>query len=387
MADIFISFKHPEDLEKVRPLVEALRSRRWSVWWCEGLLPGQHWDRAIETELNKAKCIIVVWTVGSANSDEVRTEAAEGRRRKCLVQVSIEGSARPTTFAGVQAVDLTGWRGDMDDPRFHKLCAGVRRLVEEDEVERIGRALKRIDEVKANRESASRSGAGGDDCKKQRLGEQIPKKAAALHPSSVHIDNGRTYYVKGDYELAIAELTKAIVLNSESAEAYLLRGHAYESQKEPDRAIADYSKAIELDPLDASGYEARGHAYHWWGEGDCGMADLTKLIELKPRNVMAYRVRGEVYLQKGSYDQAIADYTKAIQLEPEADWNYYERGEAYYKKREYDLAIADFSKAISLNPRRSATYKARASAYQDKGEGGKAEHDLAEVRLLRSRES
>jgi hypothetical protein len=129
MADVFISYKHPEDRESVRPIVHALREQGWSVWWCQELLPGQHWDRVIETELNSAKCVIVVWSSCSIGSDEVRTEAAEGRRRKCLIQVSIEGGERPATFAGVQGVDLTHWMGSSADQRFAEVREGVRRIL------------------------------------------------------------------------------------------------------------------------------------------------------------------------------------------------------------------------------------------------------------------
>lgn len=128
MADIFISYTR-EDRARVDPLVRALRNQGWSVWWDQDILPGVHWDRAIDLELINTRCIVVVWTPRSLSSDEVRTEATEGRGRRCLIQVTMDGASWPKTFGGVQAVDLTTWAGDSADAVFLRLCGGIRRII------------------------------------------------------------------------------------------------------------------------------------------------------------------------------------------------------------------------------------------------------------------
>ena len=129
MADVFISFKHPEDRKKIEPLVQALRDQGWSVWWCADLVPGDLWHRLVQTEFDQASCIIVVWSARSPASDDVLTEATVGRKTKRLIQVTIEGVSYPTMFEGVQSADLTSWTGEISDPRFQELCAGVRRII------------------------------------------------------------------------------------------------------------------------------------------------------------------------------------------------------------------------------------------------------------------
>jgi tetratricopeptide (TPR) repeat protein len=83
-----------------------------------------------------------------------------------------------------------------------------------------------------------------------------------------------------------------------------------------DLVIADCTKAIEQNPDHALTYDIRGNAYHTKGEYNLAMADFTKAIELEPDYAIAYRNRGEAYLDKGEYDLAIADFEKVLELEP-----------------------------------------------------------------------
>ena len=127
MADIFFSYKR-EDREKVRPLVEALQTKGWSVWWDTRIGSGETWDRVIEAQLAVAKCVVVVWSKRSINSDPVRGEANEGRERRCLIPVTIEGVTPPLIFRMMQATDLTRWHGNPDDPDFLHVCEGIERV-------------------------------------------------------------------------------------------------------------------------------------------------------------------------------------------------------------------------------------------------------------------
>ena len=66
MSDVFVSYK-AEDRRRVKPLVEALETDGYSVWWDEQIGGGSVWRHEIETELNAAKCVIVAWSKRSAS--------------------------------------------------------------------------------------------------------------------------------------------------------------------------------------------------------------------------------------------------------------------------------------------------------------------------------
>lgn len=66
--DVFVSYATP-DRDRVRPIVEALEKEGWSVWWDRNLEAGSTFDREIESVLDSAKCVLVVWTQHSIESD------------------------------------------------------------------------------------------------------------------------------------------------------------------------------------------------------------------------------------------------------------------------------------------------------------------------------
>lgn len=76
MADIFISYASV-DRPRVQSLVESLPQQGWSVWWDRTILPGKTWDEVLEAALADARCVIVLWSRHSVESDWVHIEADE----------------------------------------------------------------------------------------------------------------------------------------------------------------------------------------------------------------------------------------------------------------------------------------------------------------------
>jgi tetratricopeptide (TPR) repeat protein len=101
-----------------------------------------------------------------------------------------------------------------------------------------------------------------------------------------------SYGLKGLYDQAIADWTKAIELKPDYAEAYFQRGAGYVLKGLSDQAIVDYTKAIELKPDYAKAYFLRSIEYNLKNLHDQAIADSTKVIELKPNFAKAYFARG-----------------------------------------------------------------------------------------------
>lgn len=85
---------------------------------------------------------------------------------------------------------------------------------------------------------------------------------------------GRTYYRKGQFDLAIKEYNQALALNPNSTYLYNDRGLAYSAVGKLNEAIADYTQAIRLYSGFADGYYNRAMAYLKLGEYDKALQDL-----------------------------------------------------------------------------------------------------------------
>ena len=106
MVDVFVSYAS-QDRERVRPIVEALTDVGWSVWWDRQIDAGSAYDREIEKAIDDTRCVVVVWSADSVDSEWVRTEASEGLEKKMLVPVIIEAVRPPLAFRRIQTIDLT----------------------------------------------------------------------------------------------------------------------------------------------------------------------------------------------------------------------------------------------------------------------------------------
>jgi len=165
-----------------------------------------------------------------------------------------------------------------------------------------------------------------------------------------YLKSGQEYYKKGQYDLAIADLNKAIELNPRDAGIYGWRGSAYSAKGQYDLAIADYNTAIELNPKYAVAYGHRGVAYAHKDRYDLAIADHNTAIELNPKYAFSYMNRGFAYIRKGQYDPAIADLNTAIELNPKYAHAYYHLAFAYHKKNDKKKAKSALSNAISIEP-------------------------------------
>ena len=111
MADVFISYAR-SDKARVAPLVAAIEAKGWSVWWDPDITPGQEFDDQIDSELEAARAVLVVWTPASVTSRWVRGEARDAAERNILVPVRFEQARLPVDVRAIHTTDLDGWGED-----------------------------------------------------------------------------------------------------------------------------------------------------------------------------------------------------------------------------------------------------------------------------------
>lgn len=128
MAQVFLSYAR-EDRECAEILARALTNHGWSVWWDRLIDVGGRFSAVIERELSQAKCVIVLWSRHSVQSDWVQSEASDANQREILVPVRIEDVRLPLEFRRLQTADLCDWRKGFDSPEFKSCLVSVEKLV------------------------------------------------------------------------------------------------------------------------------------------------------------------------------------------------------------------------------------------------------------------
>lgn len=128
-APLFLSYAR-EDAKAARQIIQALERAGHPVWW-DGLLEsGARFSELTERALNAAPAVIVLWSNQSVGSHWVNDEAAQGRDRRCLVPVSIDGAQPPIGFRQFQVINLSQWRGNPRAPEFQRVLRGIAAVLD-----------------------------------------------------------------------------------------------------------------------------------------------------------------------------------------------------------------------------------------------------------------
>lgn len=202
-------------------------------------------------------------------------------------------------------------------------------------------------------------------------------QASKLLPGDPDIYYNRAQILQARGDKAAADKDMAL-----AAQGFAQRGNAYIDADQYDAAIADLSKALLLAPQSQDLYILRGLAYKLQGSLQKATDDYSRAIELNPEDPLAYMNRGNALLKSKQYGMALMDYDKAIELNPQYGDAYFNRAAAYEMIQEYQKAVEDYTKAIKLNPKDAMAYKRRGMLRQDMGQDSRAKRDFAAARKI-----
>jgi TPR repeat protein len=128
MREIFISYAR-EDQSWAEMLAETLEGRGWSTFWDRTIPIGKTWRETIGSELDGARCVIVLWSKTSIESGWVQEEADDAKRRGVLVPILIDNVQPPIGFRSIQAAHLENWDGTEPTQTFRRLIADIAALI------------------------------------------------------------------------------------------------------------------------------------------------------------------------------------------------------------------------------------------------------------------
>jgi tetratricopeptide (TPR) repeat protein len=106
--------------------------------------------------------------------------------------------------------------------------------------------------------------------------------ASAPNQSDAYRNRGAAYIDRGQFDLAVADETKAIGLNARDGMAYNLRAWAYLKSGDPKKALADADKALSISPDLSDALDTRGQTYEALGMRKEAIQDYRKALAIDP---------------------------------------------------------------------------------------------------------
>jgi tetratricopeptide (TPR) repeat protein len=177
-----------------------------------------------------------------------------------------------------------------------------------------------------------------------------------------HFINGSIAEAKGDYATAVLEFQDALNLDP-SAGVYYALGKNYYNLNKLSLAILNSRKAVELNPNQKEYYVLLSDVYSTARQFDSAAVTLEKAIQLDSTDVELFYKLARLY-ESSKPLKAIETYEKVIEIIG-PDWNVLIRvAELYEKLGNLDAAVSSIEKLISLDPANVGLQKILIDLYQ-----------------------
>lgn len=162
--------------------------------------------------------------------------------------------------------------------------------------------------------------------------EDSPNAIAAAN----HVQMGRAYMQRGQLQIALERLTKALELNPRSTDAHTVIAVLYEEIRRPERAEVHYRRAVELKPEDGSVNNNYGQFLCRAGRFDEADARFAKSIEdpFYPTPALVYTNAGVCAMKAGRWPEADRYLRSALEIEPGSPAVLFDLARLQYSKGE-----------------------------------------------------
>lgn len=161
-----------------------------------------------------------------------------------------------------------------------------------------------------------------------------------------HSNVGKMYFIRGDYERALAESLKSKEIDPRNPEVYNNMGLIYAATNRRDDAVAAYNKALELDPNFLQAYINLGKLYKEEGALDTAVSYFEKALLVNPKSTNALFNLFLTYDLKGDKKKADEISSTVLSIDPAFSDNMADLGFYYLDKKRYKEAIGAFEKVL-----------------------------------------
>ncbi len=176
------------------------------------------------------------------------------------------------------------------------------------------------------------------------------QKLADARPDNINIflRMAHVAYMMEDYVVMGTACEKALLIDKDSCEALYLYARSCKGTGDSSNAVAMLTKAVSLNDEYADAYLLRGEISLADGNLETAGEDAAWLLGHFPENEDALMLQAKIELARNSYAEAIKYLDGAIDANPFRQEAYFLRGEARRKAGDEEGAKADLEYAAEL---------------------------------------
>jgi len=141
--------------------------------------------------------------------------------------------------------------------------------------------------------------------------QELSKKKTALD----HFDRATLYYYRGNYELALNEIEKAMEIDK-TAEYLNLKGLILAELGRYDDSKNTYLAALELEPDYSELHNNLGLLFLKMKKLDEAVLSFEESVKKNVNNALAYVNLGKALLELEKFDDALKAYNQALEIDP-----------------------------------------------------------------------
>ena len=211
-------------------------------------------------------------------------------------------------------------------------------------------------------------------------------KEALLDLNQAHALENRYHWVHNPsrdpkiFFESIRELSLVINQNPRSVWARAWRGWCLAQWGDFEKALDDLDRSVVLSPSSAWPWAWRGRTLFQLGRITEAKKSLRRSAALNASYAPVWAWLGDIHIREERWEQAAGDFSRAIRLDYRGAWAYAGRGKSYNGMGRNKDALDDLNRAIAIYPRYRDAYIWRAKILKDMGMMKESLSDLRAAR-------
>lgn len=191
-----------------------------------------------------------------------------------------------------------------------------------------------------------------------------------------YLESGERYFAKEKYREAIIQLSNALQVDANFADAHYQLAQSYLKLEQWRQAYEELSRTLELQPQNYAAHLDLANLLIAGRDLKQAQEHTDLLLEKQPNNIEVHDAVANLLAAQGNLPGAIQEAQKAINLGPGRWESYLAMGGLEMRANQPDLADPNFKKAVELDPKAIPARLALGNYYQFRRQFPEAEQQV-----------